>query len=134
MEKLMKEWKERLGLHDWNVVLKTNCRPDEFERPGRAGEVALCESNKAAKIKLIAEEFYDDPVTPYSAEKILVHELMHLKLSLLDDSGNMVQDRYVHQLVDDLARAMIDAKRGERTCFWEENNEESKQKESMREM
>ena len=46
---------------------------------------------------------YEDLCRAYRAEII--------KLSLLDDSGNRLQDRVVHQLVDDLALALVDAKR-----------------------
>ena len=43
----------------------------------------------------------------FEDRKTLVHELLHLKFCLLGDSGNDLQDRYVHQLIDDLARAFV---------------------------
>ena len=38
-------------------------------------------------------------------------ELLHLKFSLLGENENELQNRLVHQLIDDLAKALVGAKR-----------------------
>ena len=50
---------------------------------------------------------------PYHPERTLIHELLHLKLCLLGESGNALQDRLAHQLIDDLADALYRAAHGE---------------------
>jgi hypothetical protein len=47
----------------------------------------------------------------YDKEKTLVHELLHLKFSFLGESGNDLQDRVAHQVLNDLAKSLVDAKR-----------------------
>ena len=76
-----------------------------------AGETEWTESIKSARISILGEQYYGQRIVPFDAEKTLVHELLHLKFVLLGQSGNDFQDRYVHQLIDDLARAFVDAER-----------------------
>lgn len=47
-------------------------------------------------------------------EMTLVHELLHLKLSLVSDNVPDLQVRYMHQIIDDMARAFVDVKRHKR--------------------
>lgn len=110
--KLLEFWVETLGLQDWNIKLKYNVYGSTI--PDCNGRTNYVESNKTAAISILSEEEYNrtqDVDFPFDWEKTLVHELLHLKLSLLDDSGNTVQDRIVHQLVDSLARALVKARR-----------------------
>ena len=69
------------------------------------------ECNKSARIEILAEEHYGDRIRPYDAERILIHELLHLKLSIVSDQVEPTQARYMHQIIDDLARAFVSAKR-----------------------
>lgn len=49
-------------------------------------------------------------------KKTLVHELLHIKFSTIDKDLNtyegIVAEQVRHQLIDDLARALVMAKRG----------------------
>lgn len=110
-ERLMKEWQNRLGLHDWRIKLADHCRPENMALQDVSGDVDWTESTKTARIEILDEQFYGDRIVPYDYEEILVHELMHLKLSLVADMVNDLQARYMHQIIDDLARALVDAKR-----------------------
>lgn len=75
-----------------------------------AGCTEWTEANKTAKVQIMDEQYYGTRILPFDYERILVHELLHLKLSFLSDTENPLQNRIVHQLIDDLARAFIDAK------------------------
>lgn len=110
-ERLLKEWQNRLGLQDWRIKLADNCRSEDMSLQDVSGDVDWTESTKTARIEILAEQFYGDRIVPYDYEEILVHELMHLKLSLVSDMVNDLQARYMHQVIDDLARAFVDAKR-----------------------
>jgi len=115
-KELLVEWKIRLGLYDWHIKLYPKCRPKDMELDDVAGEVHWQESNKTARINILKPKYYGNRVVPFDFEKTLVHELLHLKLCLVSDKVDVFQERYMHQIIDDLARALVDAKRsGEET-------------------
>lgn len=114
-EKLLHEWQNRLGLQDWYIILKPNCRPENMAMENVEGCTTWTESTKSAWIDILDEAFFPEGAAarPYDFERTLVHELLHCKLSVLSDDDKSVQYRIVHQLIDDLARAFVDAKRSE---------------------
>ena len=109
----LQEWAERLGLTDWAISLH-DCMPTgEMMDQGAAGCTEWQEVNKCARIEIMDPDEYGDRVIPFDYERILVHELLHLKLCLISETfgENVLQERVAHQLIDDIARALIDAKR-----------------------
>lgn len=117
-EKLLEEWQERLGLQDYAIALRYNCKFSDLETQESCGETVWVNSIKTATIRIISEEEHgNDRVLDYDFEKTLVHELLHIKFGLVDMLYNTYESKVVdevrHQLIDDLARALIMAKRGE---------------------
>ena len=110
MDKLLKEWQHRLGLDDWKIVLKEDCSPNDMVLKDVVGETSFEEVNKCAVIRIITEKDYGDRIISFNFEKTLIHELLHLKFCLLSESGNDLQNRIVHQLIEDMAKALVDAK------------------------
>ena len=110
MDKLLKEWQHRLGLDDWKIVLKEDCSPNDMVLKDVVGETEFEEINKCAVIRIITEKDYGNRIIPFNFEKTLIHELLHLKFCLLGESGNDLQNRIVHQLIEDMAKALVDAK------------------------
>lgn len=110
-EALLAEWKERLGLTEWIIKLVDNCEPEDMTLEGCAGCTDWSETVKTARIEILDPKFYGDRIVPFDYEKTLVHELLHLKTSLVSDQVDALQARYMHQMIDDLARAFVDAKR-----------------------
>ena len=108
---LLKEWQTRLGLQEWRIKLNDNCKPEDMFMEDVAGCTEWTESNKTARIDILDEQYYGKRITPYDYEKTLVHELLHLKTCLVSDNVPDLQARYMHQMIDDLARAFVDAKR-----------------------
>ena len=108
-KELLAKWANGLGLQDWVIELEEG--KYELKIDGCAGCTEWTESNKTALIQLIHPDAYGERIVPYDKEKTLVHELLHLKFCLLGESGNDLQDRLVHQLIDDLAKALVEAKR-----------------------
>ena len=111
LEELLKEWQERLALTDWTIDLRDNCRICDFVLKDCCGECEWDIVHKCAVIRIMSESEYGDRIIPFDKEKTLVHELLHIKFALIDNSGNEVVDRYVHQLIEDLAKSFIKAKR-----------------------
>jgi hypothetical protein len=107
---LLAEWQERLGMTDWRIKLKPKCKPEEMAQEG-SGCVEWSESIKSARIEILDPAYYGKRVVPFDWEKTLVHELLHLKTSLVSDSVDKLQERVMHQMIDDLARALVSAKR-----------------------
>lgn len=112
MNKLLKEWQNTLGLQDWQIVLETDCSPNDMELKDVQGETNYDEVNKCAIIRIINEKDYGKRILPFDKEKVLVHELLHIKFWLIQETENHTQNRLVHQLIDDMARALVSAKRG----------------------
>ena len=109
---LLNEWKRRLGLQDWRIKLLPKCKPEDMEIENCAGCTEWCESIKTARIEIIDPDYYGDRIVPFDWEKTLVHELLHIKLCLVSDGVDKLQERVMHQIIDDLARAFVDAKGG----------------------
>lgn len=116
MQDLLKEWQHRLGLDDWHIVLKDNCSPNDMVLQSVSGECEKDEVNKCAVIRIISKKDYGERILPFDKEKVLIHELLHIKFWLLDESESHIQNRVVHQLIDDMARALVDAKRGNKNA------------------
>lgn len=116
MQDLLKEWQHRLGLDDWYIVLKDNCSPNDMVLQSVSGECEKDEVNKCAVIRIISKKDYGERILPFDKEKVLIHELLHIKFWLLDESESHIQNRVVHQLIDDMARALVDAKRGNKNA------------------
>lgn len=114
---LLNEWTKRLGLDDWAIVLQTECLPGEMSIPNSVGCTSWQESTKTAAIQIVDPEKVKGLTRPFDLEEILVHELLHLKTSLLSsqEEDETLNDRVLHQLIDDIARAMIDIKNTERS-------------------
>lgn len=110
-KKLLEEWKERIGLHDWVIMINDKCRPENMLEPDVSGCCNWDEVNKAARIDMLDPLYYGNRVIPFDWEKTLVHELLHIKLCLVSDGYDTLWVRYMHQIIDDLARAFVDAKR-----------------------
>lgn len=110
-EETLRIWQKRLSMSDWRITLHADVIPADMLLPDCAGASDWREATKTACITLLREDCYGNRIVPYDPEKTLIHELLHLKFSLLGESGNELQDRIVHQLIDDMARALCDAAR-----------------------
>lgn len=109
--RLLKEWQHRLRLDDWDISLMYDCSPNDMVLKDVAGESEYVESDKIAVIRIITKKDYGKRVVDFDFERILVHELLHCKFSLVYESENAIQSRLVHQYIDDMAKALVDAKR-----------------------
>lgn len=107
----LRKWQKRLGLMDWRIFLRVDVHPQDMALKDAAGTSDWREVGKTAVIQILGERYYGNRVVPFDPEKTLVHELLHLKFSLLTESENDLRDRLVHQIIDDLARALVDAER-----------------------
>ena len=110
---LFQKWVRILRLGDWDIRFHWRVHPAEMAEKDSAGcssynwvcKQAVIEIADPAKYKMDMAGF------EFDYEQILVHELMHLKMSLVDDHDDRMIGAVVHQLVDDLAKSLIAAMR-----------------------
>ena len=105
---LLEKWKVKLCLQEWRIRLKTHLRPEEMTMENVEGCTEWSEAIKTARIEIINPAYYGDRIVPFDFEKTLVHELLHLKMSFWCQNEDGVSDRAMHQVIDDLARALTD--------------------------
>lgn len=106
-KELLAKWQKRLGLSDWIIDLRDNVTSDEMTLQGVSGECEWQEVKKTAIIRIMKPECYGERITTFNFEQTLIHELLHIKFCLLDESGNPIQDRVLHQIIEDLAKAFV---------------------------
>ena len=110
-KKLLKYWQSALRLNDWTVALNYKCSPCDMLLKDVEGETEYTESIKTACIRIIDKKYYGERIVPFDFEKVLVHELLHLKFSLLSDGENELQNRIVHQIIEDMAKTLTEVYR-----------------------
>ena len=108
---LLDKWQKRLGLDDWTICLNVDVSPNDMQIQGVAGECVWDEIHRAATINIINEKDYGNRILPFDKEKTLVHELLHIKFCMIDNSGNELYDKLLHQLIEDMAKALVSAGR-----------------------
>lgn len=104
-------WIKTLNLQDWKIDVIEPCCPNDFVSDwNNEGEVYYNEYLKTAVIRILGENYCEDKGVTYNYELTLLHELLHIKFALLDDSENKLQNRVVHILVEELARSLYTAR------------------------
>ena len=112
-KELLDEWKERLGLQEWAISFAINVPIKDLDE--NDGNVEYDTSLKVARIKIAVENEDERNWVKYDFEEILIHELLHIKLGLIDlqevrsYEQKLLTDT-IHQLVEDIAQALIMAK------------------------
>lgn len=125
LHELLRYWTDVLGLQEWNITLITNCSPNDMTLNEVAGETEWSDTLRTAVIRIIDPKDWGERVVPFNPEKTLVHELLHLKFSALDESGDPLRDKLTHRLVEDFAKALTVARlRGEKGNAAEEGKVE----------
>jgi hypothetical protein len=98
-------WQQRLGLEQWNFTVVFS-RPDEL-KPNTVGNIRWDAAEKSAVIRLLAASEYTlaCPDTFRDLEFTIVHELLHLKVSVLPRCAAVRQDE--ESAVNDIARTLL---------------------------
>lgn len=106
-------WKNVLGLQNW-VIKFILCTKDEMKLENVAGE---CESeyvNRMAVIRILKDSNYEDSYFNQPQEQVLIHELLHAKIIGFDKDDKNIEDIVFeieqHRIVEDLSKALIQAK------------------------
>lgn len=117
----LREWKIRLGLSDWKITLVFDATMEEIMNINggepACGVTQWLTNDKSAYIAILDSEEYPDGkyLRDFDPEQALVHELLHCKYSMLWDNMERTEQYFMldwcHQQLDDMARALVEAKR-----------------------
>lgn len=110
-EKWFYYWRDKLKLNDWDICFKYNVPYDEMNIEDACGCTSWNEVGKSALIQILKPDQYGDRIVPFDVEKTIVHELLHIKMCLAVVETDEIQKRVVHQLIDELAKTMVNARR-----------------------
>ena len=115
---LLQKWVSILKLSDWDIRFKWRCDPKRMAIPDSAGCTSYNDVCRQAVIEIADFNLYQPDMKGFEPdyERVLVHELMHLKMSILDTGESEIQNKAVHILVDSLALALVNADRGGIRC------------------
>lgn len=116
-KELFAKWVKILQLEEWDIRFHWRVDPKRMTLTDCAGCTSYNEVCRQAVIQIADFDLYEMDMQGFEMdyEQVLVHELMHLKMSILDDVKDKTQNRVVHVLVDGLARSLVRASRGETT-------------------
>lgn len=105
-------WQKVLRLTDWTIKLNINCKPEEMALEEATGCTDWAEAAKTARIDILDPEYYGKRIVAFDFNKTLIHELLHLKMSFWCQSDELISDRAMHQVIDDLAKAFASIEKG----------------------
>lgn len=109
---LFEKWRKILHLEAWDIRLQWCVRGRDMNIVDALGCTSYRHASHQAIVQMLDPVDFENDLFQYDYEKTLVHELLHLKFADLDDSGDPLRDKLTHQMIDDLARAFMDAIRG----------------------
>jgi hypothetical protein len=109
VEQWLRTWQARLALTDWKVdahiVRAADLNPDTL------GHLKWNASDHTASIKVLSPLDYDLPADqiPADMERTVVHELVHLQLSVLPRNGSKITEE---QVVNKITEALLQLDHG----------------------
>lgn len=111
MKNMLKYWQNNLLLNNWKIIVKDDCPVTDFVLKDVCGETEWDLVNRCAVIRIISKDQYGNRIIPYDKERILVHELLHIKFSLLWESNDETHNLILHNLIEDMANSLIKTRR-----------------------
>lgn len=104
----LERWQRLLRLQDWTITLRVNVTSADMPSAGSFGDVEYVESTKTGTVYIVNPDTLPKAMREqFNFNRTYLHELLHLKMSLLDDC-NPMQDRILHQIIDDIAKAITE--------------------------
>ena len=109
---LFEKWRKILHLEAWDIRFQWCVRGRDMNIADALGCTSYKHESHQTIVQMLDPVDFESKLFNYGYEKTLVHELLHLKFSDIDDSGDALRDKILHQLVDDLSRAFVASARG----------------------
>lgn len=112
-KEILDKWCDILGLNGWSIRLYDECTPIQMSNDSVEGEVEYDIVIKCATIRILDKKYCVDRNSVFNFEKTLIHELLHCKFALLDDTGDKLRDTLLHQYIDDLSKSFYEVSHAE---------------------
>ena len=110
LKSIVEYWKDELGLQDWKIGISI-CRRDDMVLKEACGKNQYMHQSKLSLIRILDEiDYGEERVEKQDQEKIIVHEILHCVFSTID-TDDVIKDRVQHQMIETLAKALVNAKR-----------------------
>lgn len=103
-------WSSVLDLSRWSIKFQWKVKATEMNINDAFGCATFNKVTRLAVIQIIDQDDVTEPMGKFDYEKTLVHELLHLKMAFLDDSGDDLRDTMTHAMIDDLAVSFVKAR------------------------
>jgi len=103
------EWQKILRLQDWEIVIKIK-RARELQSDCQA-EVQWKNTKKIAIIHLVDPVDYQNDHFPQDHEVSLVHELLHLHMSMFDQEPDTPEGTAQEQAIHAISTALVELSR-----------------------
>lgn len=104
-KQMLNKWTKKLKLENWDITVNEKCTDQQFLELDIYGQVQYNEPNQSATI--ILRDFDKDCT---EKEKTIIHELLHLKFSLLADinekNKNDLKIRITEIIIEDLSKLL----------------------------
>lgn len=108
--RMLAYWSSVLDLSRWSIKFQWKVKATEMNIEDAFGCTTLNKVSRLAIIQIIDQNDVTDSMVAFNYEKTLVHELLHLKMAFLDDSGDDLRDTLTHAMIDDLAVSFVKAR------------------------
>lgn len=103
-------WSSVLYLSRWSIKFQWKVKATEMNCKDAFGCATFSKVTRLAVIQIIDQDDVTEPIGEFNYEKTLAHELLHLKMAFLDDSGDDLRDTLTHAMIDDLAVSFVKAR------------------------
>lgn len=103
-------WSSVLDLSRWSIKFQWKVKATKMNIKDAFGCTTLNKVSRLAVIQIIDQDDVTESMGEFNYEKTLVHELLHLKMAFLDDSGDDLRDTLTHAMIDDLSVSFVKAR------------------------
>lgn len=107
--KLAEYWKSQLRMRDYDVAIILEKEKQGEEMQEYSGYAQSLSVHKIAKIVLVEKD--DNGYLKQDLEVTLVHELLHVKFNLIEETMDDTLFNFYHPLLEDMARALVFSKK-----------------------
>lgn len=106
-KKVVEVWKKRLRMTDWHIEIHPFEDIRDMPNDITIGFTEYEEVGRTAVIRIVKPCQAGDNIRSFNWERILVHELLHIKFCLLREEEGSLSYRVLHQLIEDMSYALV---------------------------
>lgn len=106
-QKVVEAWKKRLRMTDWLIEIHPFEDICDMPNDSTVAFTEYEEVGRTAIIRIVKPCQAGDNIRSFNWERILAHELLHIKFCLLREEEGSLSYRVLHQLIEDMSYALV---------------------------